>query len=135
MDVENNLREFCIDNAFLQSDYKLLLNIAENYSMILDSFFEFPEEIPEYEIHFTLNGIFNEWDELFSTKIATIKKGSNSVVVWSHEKPGIKLNGIKCQFNGGDGKIFAFFDIPLMNESILFNITRHFFSEIMKCMP
>lgn len=128
MDFEINQGAFYITDVFSHSNYELLLQIAKNYLLILNSFFELPEEIPKYAIHFVLNGFFNEWGELLSTKIATIEKGSNSIVIWSHEKPGIKLNGVNCQFIRGDIRLCAFFDIPLIDidNSILKNITRHF---------
>lgn len=134
VDFEINQGAFYITDVFSHSNYELLLQIAKNYLLILNSFFELPEEIPKYAIHFVLNGFFNEWGELFSTKIATIEKGSNSIVIWSHEKPGIKLSGVNCQFIRGDIRLCAFFDIPLIDidNSILKNITRHFFSQIMR---
>lgn len=131
MSSENFLRKFCTDEIYLQDNYRGLLRIAQNYELILTALFEFAEEIPRYAIHFVLNGSLNEYGQIFSSKVATITKGSQSLEFTSYETPGILLNGIRCYFVRDNYSIAAFFEIPLTDEnSILKYVTRHFFSKM-----
>ena len=76
MSVEKFLQKFCTDEIYLQDNYRGLLRIAQNYEVILTALFELPEEIPWYAIHFVLNGLLDEYGQVFSSKVATITIGS-----------------------------------------------------------
>ena len=110
MSVENFLQKFCTDEIYLQDNYRGLLRIAQNYEVILTALFEFPEEIPCYAIHFVLNGSLDEYGRIFSSKVATITKGSQSLEFTSYGTPGILLDGIRCYFLRDNYSIAAFFE-------------------------
>lgn len=124
--------EYKAGKKILGSKEKIFYQIRDAYLYVLTSFFEIPEDIPNFKIYFVIEATVSDYEPMLCKEVVLIEKNSKTINELHFDGDGIEINGCTCTYSGKDTDLIAIFEMDdFSQKSILYFFSKHFFFEYM----